>query len=336
MAVHHRPASFFRNMARMAGRGGPLGRMHWFHFRPLATIARMAASMDDILASRTTGRTIVMGILNVTPDSFSDGGTFLPPPSAIAQARAMIDAGADIVDIGAESTRPGSERVGEREQIDRLRSILPAVCEIARQAGAHVSIDTTRAAVADFALAAGAAIINDVAAGRDDPDILARAATSGAPIILMHMLGRPKDMQADPHYVDVVADVRDFLAERVAAAVAAGVPRQRCIVDPGIGFGKRVEHNLALIASLDQLASPPTPILLGPSRKRFLGEVAAAAMGGEPPSPADRVAGTIAACLAGRHRGASIFRVHDVAALVQALAVAARIEEAATNCTPRT
>ena len=278
----------------------------------------MAATLDDILNSRRTGRPIVMGILNVTPDSFSDGGRFLDADDAVAQARRMIDEGADVIDIGAESTRPGSERVSPGEQIDRLRIILPAVAA----AGATVSIDTTWSEVARFALSAGAAIVNDVSAGRDDPEMFALAAECDAPICLMHMLGAPKTMQADPHYDDVVAEVRDFLAQRRDAAALAGVSADRIILDPGIGFGKRLEHNLALLAHVDELVALGHPVLVGPSRKRFIGDVAGV------DAPEQRGAGTLAALLACWRGGATIFRVHDVAAAVQAFAIARAIESA--------
>ena len=281
----------------------------------------MTASLDDILASHRTRRPIVMGILNVTPDSFSDGGEFLSPRDAARQAEAMVRQGADILDVGAESTRPGSDRVTPAAQIDRLREVLPAITGL----GAVVSIDTTRAAVAEFALDAGAAIVNDVSAGRDDPELLALAAQRGAPLVLMHMLGQPKTMQADPHYENVVAEVRAFLAERVAAAESAGVPAERCIVDPGIGFGKRLEHNLALLREAGAFLGLGGPVLVGPSRKRFLGELT-----GEQ-TPAHRVSGTVAACLAAWRRGATIFRVHDVAATVGALTVAEAIENACSG-----
>jgi len=276
----------------------------------------MGITLDDILTSHRTGRSIVMGILNVTPDSFSDGGAFLDPADAKAQARRLVAEGADAIDVGAESTRPGSERVSAGEQIDRLREILPAVVAC----GAVVSIDTTRAEVAAFALDAGAQILNDVSAGRDDPGLFALAAERGAPMILMHMLGEPKSMQADPQYDDVVSEVRAFLAERIGAAGAAGVARRRLIVDPGIGFGKRLEHNLALLAGVGELASLGTAVLIGPSRKRFLGELTGRR------DPRQRLAGTLAACLAARRGGATIFRVHDVAPLREALAVAEAIE----------
>ena len=271
----------------------------------------MAATVDDILSSHRTGRAVVMGVLNVTPDSFSDGGEFLDPTRAVAQARQMVAEGADVIDVGAESTRPGSDRVSADEQIRRIEAVLPAVA-----AAATVSIDTTRAAVADFALDAGAVIVNDVSAGRDDPDMLALAAERRCGLVLMHMLGEPKTMQADPRYDDVVAEVRDFLAGRLAAAEAAGVARRRCIVDPGIGFGKRLEHNLALLAGVGALTGLGAAVLVGPSRKRFIGELTGQDL------PSARVGGTVGACLVARAAGATIFRVHDVAPVVGALAVA--------------
>ncbi len=278
----------------------------------------MAAALDDILSSHHTRRPVVMGVLNVTPDSFSDGGDFLSPSVAVAQARRMLTDGADIIDIGAESTRPGSGRVSPAQQIARLVDILPAV----NATGAIVSIDTTSADVAAFALDSGAAMVNDVSAGRDDPAILALAAERGAALCLMHMLGEPKAMQVDPQYDDVVAEVKAFLAERVDVACAAGVSRERIIIDPGIGFGKKLAHNLALLANVAELCSLGLPVLVGPSRKRFIDDVANVAM------PADRVPGTIAACLAARAGGATVFRVHDVAATVQALKIAAAIDAA--------
>ena len=278
----------------------------------------MRMTLAEILDSHQTGRAVVMGILNVTPDSFSDGGEFFAAGEAVRQAVRMIGEGADVIDIGAESTRPGSDAVGAGEQIDRLGEVLPAVVA----AGGLVSIDTTSAEVARFALDAGAQIVNDVSAGREDPEILALAAERGVPVILMHMLGRPKTMQVDPRYDDVVAQVRDFLSARLAAAAEAGVPRERCIVDPGIGFGKRLEHNLALLAGVGALAELGCPVLIGPSRKRFIGELTGIT------EPRDRIFGTISACLSAWRRGATIFRVHDVAALAGALRVARAIEEA--------
>lgn len=278
----------------------------------------MPATLEDILNSPRTGRPIVMGVLNVTPDSFSDGGRFYDPAAAVAQALRMVAEGADAIDAGAESTRPGSDRVSAAEQIRRLEPVLP---EVAR-AGVPVSIDTTLGEVAAFALDAGATIINDVSAGRDDPEMLPLAGERAHALILMHMLGEPKTMQENPAYDDVVAEVRDFLAGRLAAAEAAGIARSRCIVDPGIGFGKKLAHNLALLASVDALAELGVPVLVGPSRKRFIGEIAGAE------TPDQRLGGSIAACLVAHRRGASIFRVHDVAATVQAFAVARAIRGA--------
>jgi dihydropteroate synthase len=286
----------------------------------------MPLSLADILDSRRTARPVVMGILNVTPDSFSDGGDFLDPAAAGEQAARLSADGADIIDIGAESTRPGSRRVDAAEQIRRLRDVLPA----AAACGAVVSIDTTLAEVAALALDAGAAVINDVSAGRDDAGMFALAARRGAALVLMHMLGEPATMQADPHYENVGAEVRAFLAGRVDAAVGAGVPRERIIIDPGIGFGKRLEHNLALLAGMGELASLGLNVLVGPSRKRFIGELTGAR------APRDRVAGTIAACLAAYAGGATIFRVHDPRPVSQALAVAWAVRRAAARSSPFT
>jgi len=281
----------------------------------------MAATVDEILKSHKTRRPIVMGVLNVTPDSFSDGGRFYDPAAAVAQALRMVAEGADVIDVGAESTRPGSARVSAAEQIRRLEPVLPEVAK----AGVRVSIDTTRAEVAAFAFDAGAEIVNDVSAGRDDPQLLPLAASRAKALVLMHMLGEPKTMQVEPRYDDVVGEVREFLADRLAAAEKAGVQRRRCIVDPGIGFGKMLVHNLALLANVEELAGLGVPVMVGPSRKRFIGEIT-----GED-SPDRRRGGSIAACLAAYGAGASIFRVHDVAEVVQALAVARAILQAPTR-----
>jgi len=275
----------------------------------------MSLTIDEILTAGPERLPVVMGILNITPDSFSDGGKFLSPALASDRAMEMIEAGADIIDIGAESTRPGSERVSADDQIARISGVIATVVET----GIVVSIDTTLSQVAEYALDAGAAIINDVSAGRDDPVMLPLAGSRNAVIILMHMLGKPKTMQDMPLYNDVVAEVAKFLAERVEEAVSAGVSRNRCVIDPGIGFGKTLEHNLAIIANLDKLAEQTLPIMVGPSRKRFIGELT-----GET-DPENRTAGTIATCLEAFRRGANIFRVHDVKAVKQALIVASRI-----------
>ena len=278
----------------------------------------MTMTLDDILESPRTGKPVVMGILNVTPDSFSDGGEFFDSAAAAYQARRLVDEGADIIDVGAESTRPGSERVSADEQIARLGEVLPA----AVACGVPVSIDTTLSPVARFALNAGATVLNDISAGRDDPAMLDLAAERKAPIVLMHMLGRPKTMQAQPRYDNVVAEVREFLAARADAAIAAGVAKKRIIVDPGIGFGKTLEHNLALLAGTGEIASLGYGVLIGASRKRFIGELTGQ------DDPHNRSAGTVAACLAALARGATMFRVHDVRPLRDALAVAEAIHNA--------
>lgn len=270
-----------------------------------------------MLNPRRQGQPAIMGVLNVTPDSFADGGKFLDSVAAIAHARQMAADGVDIIDIGAESTRPGSEGVPPSQQIQRLEAILPAVIEL----GIPVSIDTTSAAVASFAADAGAVIINDISAGRSDEEMLPLVASRSLVIVLMHMLGRPKDMQTAVHYEDVVGEVRDFLAERLSQAQAAGVAIDNCLVDPGIGFGKLLDHNLALIAGLSQIVSLGRAVLVGPSRKRFIGQLT------DQSEPSDRLPGTLAACLAAWQRGASILRVHDVRPLADALRVFGAIQQ---------
>jgi len=264
----------------------------------------------NILDSLGADRPAVMGILNVTPDSFSDGGRFFSPKPAIAHAREMIRQGADILDVGAESTRPGSRRIPAEEQIARLGAVLPAVTAM----GAAVSVDTTLSAVAEFALDAGAVIVNDISAGRDDPKLLRLVAQRGAWVVLMHMLGEPATMQHAPHYNDVVAEVQDFLQARAAEATRAGVDPRRIILDPGIGFGKRLEHNLALIAATPRLAGHGLPLLVGASRKSLIQRLA-----GETPPPA-RLPGSLALHLRAAELGAALLRVHDVAEHAQALA----------------
>ena len=262
----------------------------------------------------------LMGIVNVTPDSFSDGGLYLDPAKATLHGRELAAAGADWLDVGGESTRPGSEGVSLDEELERVMPVVEALAG-AEGPGVPVSIDTSKAEVARRAVAAGARMINDVTALRGDPEMPAVCAESGAEVCLMHMLGEPRTMQEDPRYDDVVADVRDFLAERMQAAVAAGVAEDRIVLDPGIGFGKTLEHNLALLRGLPQLAELGRPLLVGPSRKRFIGELSGADAEAD-----DRLPGTIAACIASAQRGAAILRVHDVASVRQALAVAGAIE----------
>ncbi|TCP43210.1 dihydropteroate synthase [Rhodovulum marinum] len=262
------------------------------------------------LAGLTMDRPRIMGILNVTPDSFSDGGRFDAPAAALAHGRALAEA-ADILDIGGESTRPGAREVPVDEEIARTAPVIAAL----RKAGVTVpiSIDTRKAAVAGAALAAGADMVNDVAAFTHDPALAEVAARAEAPVCLMHAQGDPETMQNDPHYDNVLLDVYDFLAQRIAAAEAAGIPRARIVADPGIGFGKTVAHNLALLRGLSLFHGLGCPVLLGASRKRFIG-----ALGHEP--QADRRGpGSVAVALAGIAQGVQILRVHDVAETRQAM-----------------
>ena len=255
----------------------------------------------------TSSRCLVMGVLNVTPDSFSDVGRYLDHGAAIAHGRALVAEGADLLDVGGESSRPGATYVDERTELDR---VVPVIEALAPAIDVPISIDTRKSGVARAALAAGAAIVNDVSAGRDDPDILGVAADAKAPVVLMHMRGTPATMQDDPRYTDVVAEVADFLAERCDAAEAAGVPRDALVVDPGIGFGKRDEHNYALLADLARFTLPGHPVLVGASRKGFIGR----ALG----LPAlERMEGTAATVVWVVERGARIVRVHDVRHMVR-------------------
>ena len=254
---------------------------------------------------------LVMGIINITPDSFSDGGRHFDPSTAIEAGHAMLQAGADILDIGGESTRPGAEPVSPDEEIAR---VIPVVRELAK--AAPVSIDTRHAATMQAALEAGAEIINDVTGLRHDPAAVDFLARNQAPIVLMHMPGTdPRSMQAQAEYADVVLEVARFLRDRVATLEALGIARGRIAIDPGIGFGKTMAHNLALIEALPILAQIGCPIMLGASRKRFIGTLS-----GVEQAEA-RLAGSLAVALAGAARGAAILRVHDVAETIQALAV---------------
>lgn len=252
-----------------------------------------------------------MGIVNVTPDSFSDGGRWLDPDAAVAHGMQLRAEGAEILDVGGESTRPGAAAVDAAEE---RRRVVPVV-EALAAAGARVSVDTMKAEVAAAALDAGATFVNDVAALRD-PDMLPLVAERGCDVCLVHMRGEPRTMQEDPRYADVVDDVRAFLAERAQAALDAGVAHDRIVLDPGIGFGKTVDHNLELLDRLDELAALGFQVLVGTSRKSFLGRIAGR-------DTDDRLPGTIATNVLALARGASIFRVHDVAAVRDALTVAA-------------
>jgi dihydropteroate synthase len=257
---------------------------------------------------------VVVGILNVTPDSFSDGGDFLNPEAAAEHAATMLDEGAEILDVGGESTRPGSDPVSQQEEIRRVVSVLERILSVRPEA--VISVDTYRAGTATAALEAGASLVNDVTAFRGDPRMASVIQEAACPVILMHMQGEPKTMQKEPHYGDVVGEVRDFLAERGEYAVAAGVRPENVIVDPGIGFGKNLEHNLDLLRNLDAIVDLGFPVLIGASRKSFIEKITGVQ------EARDRVSGTVATTVLAYERGATFFRVHDVRANREALAVA--------------
>ena len=256
-------------------------------------------------------RTRVMGIVNVTPDSLSDGGAHATTDAAVAHALALAAEGADILDIGGESTRPGAQEVPLEEE---LRRVIPVIERLSGETALPISIDTSKPEVMRAAVAAGAGMINDVCALRRD-GALDAAATLGVPVVLMHMLGEPRSMQDDPRYDDVVAEVHRFLAERIFAAELAGIPKKNLVADPGFGFGKTTAHNLELLARLERFAELGVPVLAGLSRKRSIGELTGRQ------APAERAAGSVAAHLLAAQRGARIVRVHDVAATVDALKV---------------
>jgi dihydropteroate synthase len=265
-----------------------------------------------------------MGIVNVTPDSFSDGGLFLAPRDAIAHGRELEAQGAEILDVGGESTRPGAEPVAAEEELRRVLPVIEGL--VAGGLQAQISIDTSKALVAESALDAGASLVNDVSAFRSDPQMAALVADRGAECCLMHMLGEPRTMQraGGPQYEDVVDEVKSFLERRLEAAVGAGVAEERILLDPGIGFGKTERHNLELLARLGELSQLGRPIVIGTSRKRFLGSIQARAAGAaEPVDAGGRLAGTLATNVLAYERGASVFRVHEVATVRDALAVAA-------------
>jgi dihydropteroate synthase len=273
-------------------------------------LARLTAPRAS-MAGLSWDKPRLMGILNVTPDSFSDGGLFLDPGAAQTQGRLMAGAGADIIDVGGESTRPGALLVRDEDEIARTAPVISAL----RDGGisARISVDTRKADVAQAALQAGADLLNDVSALTFDEQMAGVAAASGSPICLMHAQGTPQDMQISPQYDDVLLDVYDFLESRIAVAVTAGIARDRIIVDPGIGFGKTLAHNLALIRGLSLFHALGCPLLLGVSRKKFIGTI-----GGED-QPARRGPGSVAVALAGVAQGCQILRVHDVWETQQAL-----------------
>lgn len=251
-------------------------------------------------------RTYLMGVINATPDSFSDGGLFNSPESALAQADRMIPH-VDMLDIGGESTRPGSASVSAEDEMGRILPVIEAI----RRKHTHIpiSVDTTKASVAEAALTAGADIINDVSAGKFDLDMLPLAAHYQVPIVLMHMQGEPRTMQFNPHYDDLIAEVKQFLAEAISRAIAAGLPKQLIAIDPGIGFGKTLDHNLMLLRQLSEFKQLECPILVGVSRKSFIGKLC------DRPDPSDRLLGTAAACTVAIAGGANILRIHEARAI---------------------
>jgi dihydropteroate synthase len=259
---------------------------------------------------------VVMGILNVTPDSFSDGGRYVGIDRALEHARAMVDAGARIIDVGGESTRPGAQAVDEQEEIGR---VVPLVEALSAQTSAIVSVDTSKAAVMRAALQAGASMVNDVRALRE-AGALEAVASSDAAVCLMHMQGEPRTMQSDPQYVDVVAEVKRFLADRVEACAVAGIGRDRIVIDPGIGFGKRVEHNMQLLAALPDLLELRLPLLIGVSRKSMFATLLGRSVD-------QRLAGGLALAVSSVLAGASMLRVHDVAETVDAVKMAAELKK---------
>jgi len=264
---------------------------------------------------------LIMGVLNVTPDSFSDGGEFFAPEKAIEQGRRMAAEGAGIIDVGGESTRPGAKPVSAEEELAR---VLPVIAKLLEKIPAFISIDTTKAAVAREALAAGASIINDVTGGRADPGMMTLAAEKKAAFVIMHMQGTPQTMQSNPHYDDVVGEVADFFRQQYARALECGIDSMAIAFDPGIGFGKTVEHNLKLLANLPRLRVHDRPIVVGVSRKSSLGQMIGSA------EMSDRLAPTIAFTALLRERGANVLRVHDVKENAAALRVTERLLETTT------
>jgi dihydropteroate synthase len=266
-------------------------------------------------------RPLVMGVLNVTPDSFSDGGRFAAVESAIAQAEKLAADGADMIDIGGESTRPGSQRIEPREQI---RRILPVLEAAASRLPVAWSVDTRSSQVASAAINAGATVINDISAGRDDPPILRLAADRHLPIILMHMQGEPQTMQVNPHYGNVIEEVKSFFLDRMKAAQSAGVNSNQILLDPGIGFGKNINHNLTLIREMNRFTELGRPLVIGTSRKGFIGTIS-----GEP-QPNQRLFGTAATVAWSIANGADIVRVHDVEPMIKVLRVIRAIQKGAS------
>jgi len=269
---------------------------------------------------KVMARPSIMGVVNVTPDSFSDGGQFLSVQDAVDHGLRLLEQGADMLDVGGESTRPGAEPLSAPAEMDR---VLPVIEALRQSTACPISVDTLKADVARAAVLAGATIWNDVTALRGSNDAASVAAELGVPVVLMHMQGEPGTMQVAPHYEDVVAEVCAFLSERAAAAMAAGVAREVISLDPGIGFGKNLTHNLTLLAHLDQIIDLGFPVLIGVSRKRFVQALDPTAL-----EPTDRLGGSLAAALAGARAGVDVIRVHDVRETMQALKVWQAIEAA--------
>jgi len=270
------------------------------------------------------GRPAVMGVVNVTPDSFSDGGRYTDPDAAVAHGLELAAAGADLLDVGGESTRPGAEGISAAEELDR---VLPVVARLAAEAGVPVSVDTTKSPVVAAALDAGAVVVNDVSAGRADPAVMPIVAAAGAGFVAMHMRGEPRTMQDDPRYDDVVLDVEAFLARRLAEARTAGIAPERLAADPGIGFGKTVTHNLVLLGALRRLRERlDAPLVVGTSRKRFIGAVLRSVGESDAePDPTEREEGTLATVAWAVEHGADVVRVHDVGPSARVAALARRI-----------
>jgi dihydropteroate synthase len=279
------------------------------------------ATFDGTPRRLVFDRPLVMAIINITPDSFSDGGRFFSPEAALSQAQRHLDEGADILDLGGETTRPGSLPTPADEEWRRLEPVLTSLAQ--RPDCPPISVDTNKAEIAEKAIQAGASIINDIWAGRHDPEILRVAARHGVPIILMHMLGDPRTMQQNPRYDDVVREVREFLEERAQAAMRAGIDRSRIILDPGLGFGKLAEHNLSLLKNLERVFPAGFHSLMALSRKAFLGHI----LGGAPADQRDQA--TAAANALAIFKGAEIIRVHSVKPSKEAALVAAAVLAAA-------
>ena len=294
-------------------------------FNSLSVMSQSQVQSAPILLLRgrrlVFDRPMVMGVLNVTPDSFSDGGRYLDPGAAVKHALEMVDEGADLIDVGAESSRPGAEPVTEAEE---LRRLIPVVQEVCRRVSVPVSVDTTKAAVARAAIDSGAAMVNDISACLADPAMPEVVAETCAGLVLMHMQGTPRTMQQAPRYGFVVDDVRDFLHTRMQAVMQAGVAADHILLDPGIGFGKNLDHNLALLARLDVLQSLGRPILVGVSRKAFIGEVLGRRTD-------DRLMGTAAAVAVAVLRGAGVVRVHDVNAMQDVVRMVYAIQSRASR-----